>query len=165
MSSTRSNADKSVEARLAAIESKDAASRTPDDWDYLFANDQKLAEITKKENQHPGILTAEEVDYEQKARGFVNTMANLSAAEKALYDKAVAFGDTQAAEGVSEIAFIRAAGHTAAGANGTTYDPTKTEITAANIEKYFSYKVVDSSGKTRSRFQALTQFLQAHPSA
>jgi hypothetical protein len=162
-STAAASADKSVEARLAAIKAKDAQSRTGEDWNTLFANDQKLAEITAKANQSPGSLTAEEIDYEQKARGFVNTMANLSPAEKALHDEAVASGNTEAAEGVSLIAFVRMMGHTAGGANGTTYDPLGTQITAANIESYFSHSIVDPSGQAKSQFQALIQYLQNNP--
>ena len=150
----------SVDAKLAQIKSKDVMSRTAEDMDYMLAHDTKLAAIRDKA---PGTLTAEELDYEQKAGGFVNTMANLSPAEKALYDKAVASGNLQAAAGISQIALIRMMGHTAGGANGTTYDPINTEITAANIEKYFSNSIVDPSGKAQSQFQALIQYLQNNP--
>lgn len=160
--SAAANVDKSVEARLAAIKAKDAVSRTQEDQDYLFANDKKLAEITAQ-GKSPDKLTAEELDYMQKAGGFVNTMANLSPAEKALYDKAVASGNTEAAAGISQIAFIRTMGHTAGGADGSTYDPLNTEITAANIEKYFSYSIIDPTGKAQSQFQALIQYLQNNP--
>jgi hypothetical protein len=91
-------------------------------------------------------------------------MASLSPAEKALYDKVVASGNKDAAAGISQIAFIRTtSGHTAGGANGTTYDPMNTEITAANIERYFSHSIVDSTGKAQSQFQALIQYLQNNP--
>jgi hypothetical protein len=161
-SSAAANVDKSVEARLAAIKAKDAVSRTQEDQDYLFANDKKLAEITAQ-GKSPDKLTAEELDYVQKAGGFVNTMANLSPAEKALYNQAVASGNTEAAAGISQIAFIRTMGHTAGGADGSTYDPLNTEITAANIAKYFSHSIVDPSGKAQSQFQALIQYLQDNP--
>lgn len=161
-SSAAANVGKSVEARLAAIKAKDAVSRTQEDQDYLFANDKKLAEITAQ-GKSSDKLTAEELDYMQKAGGFVNTMANLSPAEKALYDKAVASGNTEAAAGISQIAFIRTMGHTAGGADGSTYDPLNTEITAANIEKYFSHSIVDPSGKAQFQFQALIQYLQNNP--
>lgn len=152
-----------IESRLAKIKEKDALSRTSADWDYLFANDKQLAEITAKANKNPYSLSAAEVDYEQKARGFVNTMGNLSSQEKALYDKAVASGDTQAAAGISQIAFIRTMGNIAGGADGTTYDPSNMPITADNIQKYFSQSIVDPSGKTQSQFQALIQYLNKHP--
>lgn len=156
--------DNSVEARLAEIRAKGPVNRSQEDHDFLFANDKKLAEITAQ-GKSPDKLTAEELDYMQKAAGFVNTMANLSPAEKALYDKAVASGNTEAAAGISQIALIRMMGHTAGGANGTTYDPLNTEITAANVEKYFSYSIIDPTGNAQSRFQALIQYLLDNPAA
>ncbi len=163
-SSAAANNDKSVEARLAEIRARGPVNRSQEDHDFLFANDKRLAEITAQ-GKSPDRLTAEELDYMQKAAGFVNTMANLSPAEKALYDKAVASGNTEAAAGISQIAFIRTMGHTAGGANGMTYDPLNTEITAVNIEKYFSYTIVDPTGGAQSKFQALIQFLQNNPAA
>lgn len=163
-SSNNSSAANSVDAKLAEIKSKDAVSRTASDTEYLWANDKKLAEIAAK-GKSPDQLTSSELDYMQKAGGFVNTMANLSPAEKDLYDKAVASGNKEAAAGISQIAFIRTMGHTAGGANGTSYDPTNTEITAANIEKYFSHSIVDPSGKAQSQFQALIQYLQNNPAS
>ena len=80
-SSSAANGDKSVEARLAAIKSKDGASRTQEEQDYVRANDKRLAEITAQ-GKPPEKLTADEMDYLQKAAGFVNTFANLSPAEK-----------------------------------------------------------------------------------
>jgi len=161
-SSAASNAANAIDVRLADIRSKDAMNRTAADMDFLLTNDTKLAEITDKQNRGMG-LTSSEVDYEQKARGFVNTMALLSPAEKALYDKAVASGNPQAAAGISQIAFIRTMGHSAGGAEGTTYDPINTAITAENIEKYFRYSIVDPGGKSQAKFQALIQYLQNNP--
>lgn len=163
-SSAAANNDKSVEARLAEIRARGPVNRSQEDHDFLFANDKRLAEITAQ-GKSPNQLTADELDYIQKATGLVNTFANLSPAEKALYDKAVASGNTEAAAGISQIAFVRMMGHTAGGANGTTYDPLNTEITATNIEKYFSHSIVDPTGKAQSQFQALIQFLQANPVA
>jgi len=159
-SSANSGTTNSVDAKLAQIKSKDAMSRTAEDMDYLYANDPKLAAIRDKS---PGTLTAEEVDYEQKATGSVNSFANLSPAEKATYDKMVASGNTAAAAGMSVIAFERTMGHTAAGANGTTYDPINTEITAENVAKYFSQSINDPTGKIQSQLQALIQYLQSNP--
>ncbi|WP_148312899.1 hypothetical protein [Sulfuritalea hydrogenivorans] len=163
-SSTTASVDKSVEARLAAIKSKDGMSRTQEEQDYVRANDKRLAEITAQ-GKPPEKLTADELDYVQKAAGFVNTFGNLSPAEKALYDKAVASGNTEAAAGISQIALIRQGGNMAGGANGTTYNPLTMEITAANIEKFFSHSIVDPSGNAQSRFDALIQFLQENPVA
>lgn len=152
-----------VDARLAEIKAKDFMSRSAEDMDYLYAHDSKLAAIRDKSNQNPGSLTSSEIDYQQKTIGFVNTMAYLSPSEKDLYDKLVASGNTEAAAGLNNIALIRTMGHTAGGANGTVYDPINTEITAANIEKYFSHSIVDPSGKAQSQFQALIRYLQNNP--
>lgn len=160
--SATTNDDRSVEARLAEIRARGPVNRSQEDHDFLFANDKRLAEITTQ-GKSPDQLTADELDYMQKATGLVNTFANLSPAEKALYDKAVASGNKEAAAGISQVAFIRMMGHTAGGANGTTYDPLNTEITAANIEKFFSHSIVDPTGKAHSQFQALIQFLQDNP--
>lgn len=161
-SSTAPNNDKSIEARLAEIRANGPVNRSQEDSDFLFANDKKLAEISAKPYN---TRTADDIDYMQKATGFVNTFAHLSSAEKALYDKAVASGNTEAAEGIAQIALIRQGGEMAGGANGTTYNSRTTEITAANIEKYFSHSIVDPTGQAQSKFQALMQFLQSNPVA
>jgi hypothetical protein len=161
--SVSSSTTDSVDAMLAKIKSKDFISRTAEDMNYLYAHDDKLAAIRDKENSGLGI-TSSEVDYMQKTVGFINTMGNLSPAEKALYDKAVASGNKEAAAGIGQIAFIRTMGHTAGGAAGTTYDPVNTEITAANIEKYFSHSIADPSGRSQSQFQALIQYLHSDQS-
>ena len=163
-SSTATNNDASIEARLADIRAKGPVNRSQEDSDFLFANDKRLAEITAQ-GKSPDQLTAEDLDYMQKATGLVNTMANLSPKEKAMYDKAVASGNSDAAAGIAQIALIRMGGGMAGGANGTTYDPLNTEITAANVEKYFSYSIVDPSGNAAAKFQALIQFLQSNPAA
>lgn len=159
-----SNSDaNATERKLAEIKAKDALHRTPQDMEYLIANDKKYSAILDKENKGIGI-TASEVDYMQKTVGFVNSFALLSPAEKDLYDQAIASGNKEAAAGISVIAFIRTMGHSAGGVDGTTYDPINTEITAANVEKYFRHSVKDPSGKMQAQFQALIQFLQSNPS-
>ena len=158
-----SAADKSIEDRLASIGAKGPVNRSQEDQEFLFANDKRLAEI-KAQGKSPDQLTAEDLDYMQKATGLVNTFANLNSAEKALYNKAVASGNSDAAAGMAQIALIRTGGM-AGGANGTTYDPLSTEISAANIEKYFSNSIVDPTGNAQSKFQALIQFLNTNPAA
>lgn len=153
---------RAIEARLARIKSSDALSRSEEDRKFVLDNDKRLAEITAKGD---GKLTADELDYVQKAGGFVNTMKNLSSAEKALYDELVAKGETEAAGAISSIALIREMGHTAGGANGTTYDPLETKITAENILKFFRHSIVDASGKADSQFQALTDYLRNRQAA
>ena len=152
--------DASVEAKLASIRARGPINRSEADQAYLFTHDQRLAEIAAQ-GKPPEKLTADELDYMQKATGLVNTMANLSPAEKALYDKAVASGNTAAAAGISQIALVRMMGHTAGGAGGATYDPLNTAITAANVERYFSHSIVDPTGQAKAGFQALIAFLNA----
>ena len=159
-SSAAGSTDRVVEARLAEIRARGPVNRSQEDHDFLFANDQKLADISAKSYD---TRTADEIDYMQKATGFVNTFAHLSSAEKALYDKAVASGNAKAAEGISQIALIRQGGEMAGGANGTTYNSRTTGITAANIVKYFSHSIVDPTGKAASKFQALLEFLENNP--
>ena len=122
----------SVEAKLAEIKGRDAVHRTDADMEYLRANDKRFAEIAAQ-GKSPEQLTSSELDYMQKAGGFVNTMANLSPEEKALYDKAVASGNTQAAAGLAQIAFIRTGGHAAGGSGGRTRGPRSTSATASSI--------------------------------
>lgn len=148
-----------VEALLAEIRARGPVNRNQEDRDFLFANDKKLAEISAKSHNS---RTADDIDDLQKATGFVNTFAHLSSAEKALYDKAVASGNTAAAEGIAQIALIRQGGEMAGGANGTVYHSRATEITAANIEAFFSHSIVDSTGNAMSKFQALIQFLRVN---
>lgn len=150
----------SVEAKLASIRARGPINRSEADQAYLFTHDQRLAEIAAQ-GKPPEKLTADELDYMQKATGLVNTMANLSPAEKALYDKAVASGNTAAAAGISQIALVRMMGHTAGGAGGATYDPLNTAITEANVERYFSHSIVDPTGQAKAGFQALIAFLNA----
>lgn len=152
--------DASVEAKLASIRARGPINRSEADQAYLFTHDKRLAEIAAQ-GKPPEKLTADELDYMQKATGMVNTMANLSSAEKALYDKAVASGNTAAAAGISQIALVRMMGHTAGGAGGATYDPLNTAITAANVERYFSHSIVDPTGQAKAGFQALIAFLNA----
>ena len=152
--------DASVDAKLASIRARGPINRSEADQTYLFTHDKRLADITAQ-GKPPEKLTADELDYMQKATGLVNTMANLSPAEKALYDKAVASGNTAAAAGISQIALVRMMGHTAGGAGGATYDPLNTAITAANVERYFSHSIVDPTGQAKAGFQALIAFLNA----
>jgi len=157
-----SSANSAVDARLAEIKSKGAVNRSSEDTEYLLTHDKKLAEIVAQ-GKSSDQLTSSELDYMQKAGGFVNTMAYFNPAEKALYDKAVANGNTQAASGLALIALTRTGGHMAGGANGATYDPINTPITAANVEKYFRHSIVDPTGDAAAKFQALIQFLRDNP--
>lgn len=160
---TTDSTSAAVDTKLKQIVAEGPINRSAEDMNYLITNDPKLAAIYAKINQNNGSgnLTAEELDYQQKTIGFVNSMAYLSPAEKATYDKMVASGNNAAAAGMSVIAFERATlGHTASTGDGATYDPINTAITPENILKYFSQSIGDPTGKTQSQFQALIQYLQ-----
>jgi hypothetical protein len=164
--SANSSTTHSVNARLAEIQSKGPINRTAEENDYLWTNDPGLAAIKAKSEANPNYsFTAAELDHAQKTTGLVNTMANLSLAEKDLYDKAVASGNKEAAAGIGEIGLIRMMGHMAGGASGTTYDPINTAITPENIVKYFMNTSQDPSGRVQSQFQALINFLENRPTA
>jgi len=151
--------DAGVEARLEQIKSKPAVERSAADTEYLLANDKRLAEIRAKD---PQTLTADEVDYQQKAGGFVNTMANLSSAEKALYDEMVAAGNYAAVEGMNLIALARdgMGGQQVTLPDGSSFDPTTTEISPENIRKLFTAMFVDSDGASARRLEALAGHLE-----
>lgn len=156
----------SVEARLAEIKSKNIITRTAEDMEYLYAHDDKLAAIRDKSNRAAGSLTSSEIDYVQKTVGFVNTMAYLSADEKQMYDDLVSSGNTEAAAGLGQIAFLRATmGHSAGGANDTSYDSIDTAITAENIANYFMHSFADKTGTATAQLQALKQYLETHPAS
>lgn len=147
-----------IQARLAQIQSKDALSRTEEEMTFLLTHDLKLAEITAKGFEH---LTAEEVEYEQKARGLVNTMSQLSASERALLNELKGPEHRGAREGLVQISFLRmASGHMGGGENGTTYDPRSTPITAENILKFLRHSIIDASGLAERQFFALAEYLQ-----
>jgi hypothetical protein len=150
--------DASVEAKLASIRARGPINRSEADQAYLFTHDQRLAEIAAQASRPK---SSPRTNWTTWATGMVNTMANLSPAEKALYDKAVASGNTAAAAGISQIALVRMMGHTAGGAGGATYDPLNTAITAANVERYFSHSIVDPTGQAKAGFAALIAFLNA----
>lgn len=165
LASSEGSATPPIDAKLEEIKAKKGPmDRTPEEMDYLITHDTKLAAIYEKMNSGAA-LTSSEIDYQQKTIGFVNTMASLSPAEKQMYDDMVVSGNSAAAAGISQIAFIRATmGHLAGGADGTTYDPINTEITAANVVKYFMNTIVDKTGKSEAQFQALVQYLENRPS-
>ena len=156
--------DAGGEARLEQIKSKPAVERSAADTEYLLANDKRLAEIRAKD---PQTLTADEVDYQQKAGGFVNTMANLSTAEKALYDEMVAAGNYAAVEGMNLIALARQGmgGQQVTLPDGSSFDPTTTEISPENIRKLFTAMFVDSDGSSAKRLAALAGYLEQRPAS
>ena len=147
-----------IQAQLAQIQSKDPFSRTEEEMTFLLTHDLKLAEITAKGFE---LLTAEEVEYEQRSRGLVNTMGQLNASEMALFNELKGPEHATAREGLAQIAFLRMVqGHLAGGENGTTYDPRSTPITAENILQFFRHSIVDSTGLAQRQFLALAEYLR-----
>lgn len=147
-----------IDAKLAEIKAKD--TRTAADIEYLHKYDTKLIEIMAKEYQHPNMLTltSSEIDYEQKAGGFINWMAHLNVDEKNMFDSLVSSGNQDAVKAISDIALLRAEGHVAGGANNTVYDPNNTAITSYTVERFFRHSYASETKQTQ--FQALIQYLQ-----
>lgn len=154
--------EQEVQSRLDTIKGKPAVARTGEETEFVNNNDKRLAQISSKD---PQTLTAEELDYQQKAGGFVNTMATLSATEKALYNELVARGDYEAATGMNLIALSRTGmeGQEVQLPNGQSFDPMNTEITAGNIRNFFQYMFVDPTGEMNRRFEALATYLEQSP--
>jgi hypothetical protein len=145
-----------IQKRLDAIKTKPAAERTPEESDFVLKNDSRLAQIAAKGQN---TLTADDVDYMQKAGGFVNTMSNLSPSEKNLYDELVAKGNTEAVRGMNLIALSRMGSGDVTLPNGKTFDPRKTEITSENIRTLFSKMFVSSDGQAARSFETLASYL------
>lgn len=151
-----------VQAKIEAIKAKPAVERASGDTDFLLKNDRRFAQIATKSEK---ARTAEDVDYIQKAGGFVNTMANLSPSEKKFYDKLVAEGNTDAVNGMNLIALSRMGSGDVTLPNGQTFDPRKTEITPQNIRNLFSQMFVSTDGQNARSFDALASYLDANATA
>lgn len=166
-SQSSNSEDAAIQQRLAEIKAKPGVERTEADTEYLMKNDKRFIELQEK-MKASGLdgfdsLTADEVDYMQKAGGFVNTMSYLSTGEKALYDEMVAKGNHEAAHGLMLVGMSRIGmgGQQVTLPNGKTFDPTSTEVTADNIRNLFKLMFVDPSGQTDRQFDALASFLDS----
>lgn len=164
-SSQSSTQDREIQNRLDSIKAKPGVERTEEDTAYLFKHDKRFVELQEK-MKASGLegfdaLTADEVDYMQKAGGFVNTMAELSPKEKALYDELVSKGNHEAAHGLMLVGMSRIGlhGQQVTLPNGKVFDPTNTEVTADNIRNLFRNMFVDSSGNIDRQFDALASYL------
>lgn len=164
-SQTTGTADSEIQKRLAVIKSRPAVERSGADYEYLSKYDKRFIELQDK-IKASGLdgfdsLTADEVDYMQKAGGFVNTMSYLSPGEKALYDDMVARGNREAAHGLLLVGMSRIGmgGQQVTLPNGKSFDPLTTEVTADNIRNLFKFMFVDPSGSTDRQFDALASYL------
>lgn len=155
---------RAIQQRLDAIKAKGPLERSAEETEFLQANDQKLAGITAKDSQ---TWTSSELDYVQKTGGFVNTMAELSSSEKAIYDELIAQGNSDAAAAMNMIGMTRMGmgGNQITLPNGQSFDPVATEITAKNIRNLFKFTVVDDSGRSDRQFEALAQALERRDAA
>ncbi len=149
----------SIQRQLDAIKAKPALERTDEDVAFLHKNDKRLAAIAAKDDK---TRTADELDYLQKVGGFVNTMAELTPQEKALYDELVAAGEWEAASAFNLVGMSRIGmgGQQVTLPNGKTFDPTTTEVTAGNLRNLFKLMFVDPSGQTDRQFEALARALE-----
>ena len=163
--------EREVQNRIEAIKAKPAVKRTAEDGEFLATNDKRYAALLEKikATSQNGFdaLSADEVDYMQKAGGFVNTMAELSPKEKALYDELVAQGNHEAASGLMLVGMSRIgmSGQQITLPDGTRFDPGSTEVTAGNIRNLFKYLFVDPSGNTSRQFDALAAYLDKRETA
>lgn len=163
--SQASNEEAYVQGQLAAIKAKPAVERTDADTEYLKAHDKRYVEILDKIKAYglngTDALSADDMDYLQKASGMVNTMAYLSPGEKSLYDEMIAKGQHEAAHGLllAGMSRIGMEGRQVTLPNGKTFDPTATEVTAATVRNLFKYMFVDPSGQTDRQFEALAGYL------
>lgn len=155
--------EQEIQSRLEEIKNKPNVMRTKEETEFINSHDKQLSRIRTKD---PQTLTAEELDYQQKAGGFVNTMATLTANEKALYNELVAKGDYEAVAGMNLIALSRTGmeNQEVQLPNGKSFNPTNTEITAANIRHFFQYMFVDPTGEMNRRFEALASYLDQRTS-
>lgn len=127
-------------------------------------NDKKIADILAKMRNHI-LVTSSEMDYFQTTRGDVRSIAALSPAERTLYDKLAAEGNYKALGGLANIGFLRATQGHLAGYGGGTYDPINTQITPANIMKYFLHNYANPGTDIQSGFTALADYLKSNPIA
>jgi len=151
-----------MQKKLDAIKSKSAVERTSAETEFVNSNDSRLKEIqAKSKGGGPESLTAGDLEYMQKAGGFVNTMANLSPTEKALYDDLVASGNQDAAQGLRNIALARVGmgGQQVTLPNGKTFDPMNTELTGDSVRNLYRFMFVDPSGASDRAFNALATAL------
>lgn len=157
-----------VQKRLDAIKLKPALERTPEETQYVAQNDTRFAEIKDKiAASGSESLTADEVDYLQKAAGFVNTMAELAPKERALYDELVAKGLHEAAGALLLVGMARIGmgGQQVTLPNGRSFDPTTTEVTADSLRHLFSHMFVDPDGNSGRHFEALASYLDQRQTA
>lgn len=148
-----------IQNKLDAIKAKPAVQRTAEDTAFLNGNDQRLIDI-RTSGKGPDQLSADDLDYMQKAGGFVNTFANLSPQEKQLYDEFVAAGNQEAAQGLRNIALAREGMQGSVTLpDGRSFDPENTELTGDNVRNLYRFMFADADSDTVRVFDALAAAL------
>lgn len=122
-----------------------------------IANNSNNTQDMRHGTQKADMAKSEELDQIQKSGGFVNTMAELSSEEKALYDELISNGESEAAQGLLLIAMSRIGmkGQQIRLQNGDVFDPINTEVTAKNVRNLFKYAFIGNDGHTDHIFDAL----------
>lgn len=147
-----------IQKQLDAIKAKPAVERSPNEVDFVSKNDKHFTELAKKGYDS---LKSDEVDYMQKAGGFVNTMSMLSPKEKGLYDELIGQNNNEAAGALLLVGMSRIGmeGQQVTLPNGLIFDPTKTDVTAENIRNLFKHMFAGDSSNTDRTFDALASYL------
>ena len=155
--------DEAIQKQLDAIKTKPAVQRSAEETEFVSQNDKRFGEIKEKiKNNGFESLKANDMDYAQKAGGFVNTMAMLSPKEKALYDDMVTKGDYEAAQGLMLVGMSRIGmeGQQVTLENNLSFSPIDTELTAETIRNLFKHMFVSDDRNTDSAFDALASYLE-----
>ncbi|MDD5212452.1 MAG: hypothetical protein PHV62_08560 [Sulfuricurvum sp.] len=123
---------------------------------YVAKNSNNTQE-TRHVTQKADLAKSEELDQIQKSGGFVNTMAELSLGEKALYDEFISNGESEAAQGLLLIGMSRIGmkDQQIQLPNGDIFDPINTEVTSKNVRNLFKYAFIGNDGHTDHVFDTL----------
>lgn len=155
--------NEAVQKQLDAIKTKPAVERSAEETEFVSQNDMRFTEIKEKiKNNGFESLKADDMDYAQKAGGFVNTMAMLSPKEKDLYDDMVTKGDYEAAQGLMLVGMSRIGmeGQQVTLENNLSFSPIDTQLTAETIRNLFTNIFVSDDRNTDSAFDALASYLE-----
>lgn len=124
---------------------------------YYAAKNSNNTQETRHVTQKADLAKSEELEQIQKSGGFVNTMAELSSKEKALYDELISNGESEAAQGLLLIGMSRIGmkGQQIQLTNGDIFDPINSEATAKNVRNLFKFAFISNDGHTDRVFDAL----------
>ena len=156
--------DGGVQQQLDSIKAKPALQRTAAETEFVQNHDARLNDIQSMvRSGGTDSLKADDLDYLQKAGGFVNTMSSLSADEKTLYDQLVASGNQDAAQGLRNVALARCGmgDQQVTLPDGQSFVPNQTALTGDNVRRLYGQMIVDPSGVSARAFSSLAAVLDA----